>query len=451
MDREQKKREIVIKRLDTVSPSFCLAKWFQTTLYLQNGFNHSCHHPSPHKIPLEEIEVNHKALHNTKFKKQQMQLMLDGEHPSECDYCWRAEDSGNISDRVYKSASEWAYYNFETAIESRTQDVEPRYLEISFSNICNFKCAYCSPDLSSQWLDEINKHGAYPTSRNYNDITWFKQIGKMPIHHNDPNPYIDAFWEWWPELYSKLHTLRLTGGEPLLSKDVWRMLDSIEQSNKPELVFAINTNMGVPDKLIDQMIDKLNSISTKIKEVQLFTSGEAVGAQAEYIRYGLDYTQWKTNLEKSLDKTNFIVCVMTTVNLTSAPSYCDFIRYLLDLRGHYNKNATFNKVQFMTNFLRYPDFLSLTLLDDQSKKAFAERVEELITERGNYDGLATLSFAEVDQLRRMVNYMNTVPDNLAQMRKDFFAFVNEYDHRRATDFVNTFPELKEFYQICQQH
>ncbi len=57
--------------INTVSPSFCSAKWLQTTLYLQNGFNHSCHHPSAHKIPIEEVNANPAALHNSQFKKEQ--------------------------------------------------------------------------------------------------------------------------------------------------------------------------------------------------------------------------------------------------------------------------------------------------------------------------------------------------------------------------------------------
>jgi organic radical activating enzyme len=449
MSKEKQKLENTIIKLKNVSDSFCLAKWYQLTLYLQNGFNHSCHHPSPHKIPLEEVKHNPKALHNTQFKKQQMQKMLDGERPSECDYCWRAEDAGHISDRVYKSAGHWAMPYMDRALEKKTSDIEPTYLEISFSNVCNFKCAYCSPDLSSPWYEEINKYGAYPTSQNYNGFDWFKQVGKMPIKHSDPNPYVDAFWEWWPELYKNLHTLRLTGGEPLLSKDVWRMLDAIEENPKQDLVFAINSNLGIGDELVDRMITKLNAISKNIREVQIFTSGEAMGAPAEYIRYGLDYDIWAQNLEKVLDNTNNIVAVMTTVNLTSVTTYCDFIRYLLDLRGHYNKQVTFNKVQFMTNTLRYPEFLSLTLLDSNSKAKFAKDVEDLIAERGNHDGLATLSFTEIDQLRRMVDYMNETNPNEATLRTDFAAFITEYDRRRETDFNKTFPELSEFYKLCQ--
>ena len=53
--------------LNEVSPSFCTAKWKQVTLHLHSGQTHSCHHPVPHKIPLDEIADNPSALHNTKF------------------------------------------------------------------------------------------------------------------------------------------------------------------------------------------------------------------------------------------------------------------------------------------------------------------------------------------------------------------------------------------------
>ena len=81
------------EKLDSVSPSLCLAKWTQVTMHLQNGHTHSCHHPSTHKIPLEELAVNPSALHNTNFKKQKRKEMLQGIKPKECDYCWKIEDA----------------------------------------------------------------------------------------------------------------------------------------------------------------------------------------------------------------------------------------------------------------------------------------------------------------------------------------------------------------------
>jgi hypothetical protein len=98
----------------------------------------------------------------------------------------------------------------------------------------------------------------------------------------------------------------------------------------------------------------------------------------------------------------------------------------------------------MTNFLRYPEFLSLTILDDTSKQQFTNDVKKLIAERTD------LSASEVDQLERMLDYMNSTSNDEVRLRRDFASFITEYDVRRGTDFNKTFPELTEFYKLCQQ-
>jgi hypothetical protein len=42
-------------RLNAVGPGFCAMKWLHQTLYLHTGDNHSCYHPKPHHIQLDEI------------------------------------------------------------------------------------------------------------------------------------------------------------------------------------------------------------------------------------------------------------------------------------------------------------------------------------------------------------------------------------------------------------
>ena len=83
-DRIQNVKDIT----NTISPTFCLAKWHHTTIYLHTGDTHSCYHPSPHHIPLEEIEKDPSALHNTIEKKKERALMLIGEKPKGWQYCW---------------------------------------------------------------------------------------------------------------------------------------------------------------------------------------------------------------------------------------------------------------------------------------------------------------------------------------------------------------------------
>ena len=238
--------------LDSIGKGMCLAKWTQVTMQLQTGHNHSCHHPGTHKISELEIARNPSALHNTKFKKLRRKEMLEGKRPEECDYCWGVEDnSDRYSDRVFKSSESWSWdYKEEIFNSNWRDDYNPKYVEVAFSNACNFKCSYCGPAFSSKWVEEVETYGGYPTTDGFNDPEWMKKEDKFPIKHSEYNPYVEAFWKWWPDLYRDLHTFRITGGEPLMNKDTWDILDFIINEPNPnrELKLAINSNLGSPDR-----------------------------------------------------------------------------------------------------------------------------------------------------------------------------------------------------------
>ena len=77
--------------INAVSDSFCAAKWYNASIWLSNGRTASCHHPLAHYVPTKELLKDPSALHNTSFKKEQRKLMLEGQRPEECGYCWRVE------------------------------------------------------------------------------------------------------------------------------------------------------------------------------------------------------------------------------------------------------------------------------------------------------------------------------------------------------------------------
>ena len=91
--------------LDPISASFCAAKWYNATIWLGSGQTTSCHHPPAHAIPTAGLASNPGLIHNTDQKKQDRAMMLRGERPPGCEYCWKIEDMGRdaVSDRVYKS------------------------------------------------------------------------------------------------------------------------------------------------------------------------------------------------------------------------------------------------------------------------------------------------------------------------------------------------------------
>ena len=135
---------LVKQRLIKKAVGFVPAKWTGDNTF---RFQHltCCHCKST--SALDELALNPNALHNTGFKKDVRKQMLNGERSGECDYCWRIEDNTDkFSDRVYKSAAPFSYDDFDTIKKfTGDEDFYPRYVEVSFGNVCNFKCSYCGP------------------------------------------------------------------------------------------------------------------------------------------------------------------------------------------------------------------------------------------------------------------------------------------------------------------
>ena len=53
----------------------------------------------------------------------------------------------------------------------------------------------------------------------------------MPIPHKDDNPYVEAFWKWFPDLYKTLEVFRIPGGETIDGKkDTFKVLDYINDN-----------------------------------------------------------------------------------------------------------------------------------------------------------------------------------------------------------------------------
>ena len=131
MTSDFKRDALAVK--DQLGHAMCAAKWQQTSLHLGTGQTNSCYHPPLHSIDPVEIKFNPAALHNTAQKKAARGEMLAGKRPSECSYCWSAEDNGFLSDRHYRSGEPWAREYLDRIVTADwTENAIPSYVEVNF-------------------------------------------------------------------------------------------------------------------------------------------------------------------------------------------------------------------------------------------------------------------------------------------------------------------------------
>tara|TARA_B100000686_G_C16744537_1_gene948607 strand:- start:25 stop:1485 length:1461 start_codon:yes stop_codon:yes gene_type:complete len=448
--------------LNDTGCGMCLAKWTQVTMHLHLGHTHSCHHPATHKIPLTELKSNPTALHNTEFKKQRRKEMLNGARPKECDYCWNVEDnSDRFSDRILKSGANWSYPHLkQIKTMDPNENFNPKYVEVSFSSACNFKCSYCGPSFSSTWMEETQKYGGYPTTEDFNSIKYMTNEDKMPIPHREYNPYVEAFWKWWPDMYKELHTFRITGGEPLLHKDTWKVLDYIIEQDNPnkELSLSINSNLGVPDELVDHLIDRVKKIEDdeRVKELVIFTSVDTWGKQAEYIRHGLEFNRFWDNVHKILNECPRLnLTFMSTYNSLSVPGYTKLIDGIYELKQMYGTTDRYwPSATFLdSSYLRHPTHQTVQVLPPEWSNSIlrqAQYMDYLSVPLFDYRNIG-FSDIETQKIKRIYDWMISVDQDsyeLKEQRYNFGKFFQEHDKRRNTNFKQAFPELSDFYQKC---
>jgi hypothetical protein len=130
------------------------------------------------------------------------------------------------------------------------------------------------------------------------------------------------------------------------------------------------------------------------------------------------------------------------------------LEWILDLRRQHS--TTYQRVWFDTPLLRTPSWQSLQILPS----VYADRLErvadwmELNLETPD-DPFHGFKDYEVQRMRRDIDWMREGskldPEYVTLQQADFYRFFNEHDKRRNTNFLKTFPEMREFWNQCKYY
>jgi hypothetical protein len=253
---------------------------------------------------------------------------------------------------------------------------------------------------------------------------------------------VEAFFAWWEsDLHNTLDELRITGGEPLMSGHTWKLINWFKNNpGRSHTRLAINSNLGFEQDKLEQLLDACEGI-----DLDLYTSNESMTSHAEYIRDGLDWNQWCSNM-------NFLMSsgklrglhVMNTINALCLESLPEFLDLMLKWKTQYGQDFP----NFTLNILRFPSFQSPLVLPDEIRTSHRDRLQTWLDANGSHSHVQP---HERHHLQRLIDYLDVVKTphsdsfDMPRLHNDFKQFYSQYDQRRGKDFTGTFTNLAEWY------
>jgi hypothetical protein len=243
----------------------------------------------------------------------------------------------------------------------------------------------------------------------------------------------------------------MTGGEPLMDKNTFKMFDYVKSHPKKDLHLSITSNCNPPGEQWSKFISSLKDITDAdaIDHFMLYCSLDSWGSQAEYIRNGLDFNTLYTNVTDYLrtgrkHSLTFII----TFNVLSYTGFLEYIKNIHLLRQEYNTDRQL--IWFDVPMLNDPMWMNPKLIPElavELEKSIKYMNDNKETQFNRFKGFKDF---EISKVQRLVDWIKGPAgfDRELSM-KNFYLYFTEQDKRRGTNFANVFPELTNFWKECK--
>lgn len=358
----------------TTPNTFCPAKWDELYVSFEMNYAYSCCKGKTTRFESDVLE----------FVSRERYAMLQGQQDPSCEYCWTVEAEGGKSLRHHHLENfrgNYADYANNTA--------QPKLVQVSVGNECNFQCTYCNPKFSSQWEQDVRKL----PYRVFSDRFFYAIDPKQPDVMDRNIEFLKTF--------NNIDSLSVIGGEPLFNKKFFQLLDTTPANN-----LSISTNLAVKREVLDRFINYCNRYQT----VNLRVSIDATGKIAEFTRYGLDYAQFCDNLQYLIDHKPdnlqiVIGSVMSSITIRDIRNFGQFMQPLL-AQG----------IEWHVDYCRDPKIQSIATLPESYRSDLLLEIADL----------QKFDIRGIDMLKYVVE---TTPFNRI-LHQELKHFVNEFSTRK---------------------
>lgn len=421
-------KDRVDKPLLLGSGAFCMAPW--RNAFVSGGKVTPCCWISDPSAQGDLRSGGFEAAANLPFWRGLRLDMLAGRRNPACTTCYSAEKEGLISLRQRHNSDH--EHDFK-AVSSTGEDgacegFRPTTLQVSFSNVCNFRCRTCNPRWSSAWREEALRLG---------DSVSFDYLGDAGYGASDRYPTVTLdkammgrAHEVLASLLPGLRAVQFSGGEPLIDPDHLRFLRLLAGKKAFGVLLGYNTNLSV----LEIGGADIPSIWRDFDVVRILASVDGVDERGAYLRRGFDWSAFVKNRRRLADVCpRAMVGVMATVSAMNALHLPDLFQRLMD-----DGLVEARRIDSVS-LVREPSEFSVQVLPERLKSRVRERYAA-------FSARAAASYgSDADgmraALRGVVAYM---------MERDGSALLPEFRKRtaaldafRGEEFSAVFPELRE--------
>jgi radical SAM protein with 4Fe4S-binding SPASM domain len=403
----------------TASKSFCMMPWVHMHAF-PDGRAYPCcladyWHPvgDLRKNTMEEI-WNQDAYKTIRIN------MLDDKPSKECTKCYEQEANGFFSMR-YDSNRNYGHHIQDvekTHADGTHPEFKIRYWDVRFSNLCNFRCRSCGPIFSSNWYnDHVKLYGNVP------DVLK-RPMERVEYTTGDEEGMLEQMERHIPYL----EQVYFAGGEPLIMKEHYYLLEKLIEYGKTDVRIQYNTNFSELRYKDKHVFDYWKHF----KNVSVGASLDASGTRAELMRKGTDWQQTVENRKRMMQEVPhvdfYIAATISNMN----------VLHILDFHKEWVELGLVKPKDFNFNICQGPDWYRIDALPDSFKRDVVvpayERHLEWLRPR---DDLQRAS----NGYSSAINFM--LAEDKSNMWEKFVAETKKLDDVRQENFWETFPELVE--------
>jgi hypothetical protein len=334
-----------------------------------------------------------------------------------CSKCYETEEHGFTWSLRKNLNINFAEKYFDRVLDTNDDGShdDPRlyYWDIRFNNLCNMKCRSCGPEFSSQWFDDAKQLYAFGG----------KAYKGLP----------DTFWETALPLIQNVEYAYFAGGEPLITDEHYRMLQTWIDAGNTNLRIDYTTNFSKMSLGNKHVFDYWN----QFKNVNVGASLDASYARGEYMRKGTvwnDIVKNRRDMIKECPDTGFFLA--PTISAYNVWHFPDFHREWLE-------EGLVNQYSINLNTLLEPDYMRIQSLPYELKREIANKWEKHIEWLDdNFFKPINKEFIGTDLHSRFFGVIDFLwtKDNI-EWTKTFVANNKKLDKIRKESLFEVFPEL----------